>query len=965
MTFSRPQSSPVDAFVRPARPNEPQAAPRQVVTQTPNGGVRIVNLGGGESNAAAAARFFDTILQVAPPIIEEVSIERAKRQIGEITDNMDVSGLVRSGDQATIGMLRQLSPRAQDMVNTGLAKVFAGDYARNLATLATQDKAIQTPKGDEESEEAFAQRIAARRAVIRDQAYQQSGLANLSPRYRGAVALDLAQADSLVMNDVRKIQGENYNKLQDSKHVQIAKGSFETLTQQRLLFARDQGMIKGYTEQQRRELVQGIIDFPAEFINSVAPFATPTRAMELLTTGLRNAYTDLIGQERWEDAASLLHTAKMMTQQPLTSSTVKGLDLWSVPISDSGATFGTLIASLQAELKPRIEEAQAKATFQQEIAPVLSRMLQGDPTADGDFKAGLLQWVKNPDDLGRIISYGAQIRGLRDQPTVAQEREIARIRYLQSKEGADIGALNDKIAASTILTPNQQAQLFLKDQPEPDQVTAPIARAREFNGTRIQEAAMNVAQARIESGSVSATDAEDVGRETLINLTNRATTATEQRVRQGVAAGRTFTQDEVNQIFQNEIRFLEQSQLKALNKQPPQRPNPQQQIQQEINFVQRQLQQRQGRPGVEVFPPSVIDAARQNGIPVNDRRRLEKFFLERMGKVMGPDGKTPIIPDPGKLWRDMLRQSNPRSQNVRGNTDLSRGTSLQPVANLIQRFAPDALGGQGGATAQQSRPASQQSSGQRPQSSPVMDLAARVFNGVLSAAANVIAPPAMAAQQPLVFQQNMPAMNAAFRQSGGRGAVPNRLRQPPLPQLAAMTPVRPVPLAITNDKHPFFVAIGINEGTRTADGGYTRNYFGHTDPGDGNRNVGTVSGGGARGGGGTPQQVDKRWAGKLTQQAMRAAPVLVNAGIPRNTQAFNRLMFNYLDLMVQSPAAAGDFLKKLPRMRQEGFTIESIAKARTDSYYYPDGRWGAVWPYARMLADQRSRAGTFDYKRRL
>ena len=177
--------------------------------------------------------------------------------------------------------------------------------------------------------------------------------------------------------------------------------------------------------------------------------------------------------------------------------------------------------------------------------------------------------------------------------------------------------------------------------------------------------------------------------------------------------------------------------------------------------------------------------------------------------------------------------------------------------------------------------------------------------------------------------------------------------------------MRPLPLAIATDRHPWFVAIGINEGTRTANGGYTKNYFGHIDPGDGNRNVGTVSGGGARGGGGSPQVVDRIWAGKLTKQAMVAAPFLMANGINQGTAGFQRLMFNYLDLHVQSPAAAGTFIQKLPQMLKGGLTIEAIAKARTDSYYYPDGRWGGVWPYPRLLQDQRSRAGAFDYKKRL
>jgi hypothetical protein len=221
-------------------------------------------------------------------------------------------------------------------------------------------------------------------------------------------------------------------------------------------------------------------------------------------------------------------------------------------------------------------------------------------------------------------------------------------------------------------------------------------------------------------------------------------------------------------------------------------------------------------------------------------------------------------------------------------------------------------------------------------------------------------------KQPAQLQNadQMPRLAAAFK-NANKERMPMSLRDGPLPQIAALAPVRPLPLAIASDMHPWFVAIGINEGTRTANGGYTKNYFGHVDPGDGNRNVGTVSGGGSRGGGGSPQVVDRIWAGKLTNQAMAAAPVLMSNGVSRDTVGFHRIMFNYLDLYVQAPAAAGSFIQKLPQIMKGGLTIEAIAKARADSFYYPDGRWGGVWPYPRMLQDQRSRAGSFDYKKRL
>jgi hypothetical protein len=186
-----------------------------------------------------------------------------------------------------------------------------------------------------------------------------------------------------------------------------------------------------------------------------------------------------------------------------------------------------------------------------------------------------------------------------------------------------------------------------------------------------------------------------------------------------------------------------------------------------------------------------------------------------------------------------------------------------------------------------------------------------------------------------------------------------------LPQVAANAMAAPVGMAINNVMHPFFVAIGIAEGTRTPSGGYTSAYYGHTDPGNGVRNVGTVSGQQ----GGSPQATDRRWMGILTQKQIQVAPILQRMGVKPGSVGYNRLMFNVLDLAVQAPAAVPDFLRKLPRVLSQGLTIEAIAKARADSFFNPaTGRLDAGGfgnSYYRLLADQRSRAGAFDYKKRL
>ena len=205
----------------------------------------------------------------------------------------------------------------------------------------------------------------------------------------------------------------------------------------------------------------------------------------------------------------------------------------------------------------------------------------------------------------------------------------------------------------------------------------------------------------------------------------------------------------------------------------------------------------------------------------------------------------------------------------------------------------------------------------------------------------------------------------AFREAWQYGS--QGLKTRPLPQVASATQVRPVPTAVGNDQHELFVMIGVAEGTRTPSGGYTQAYYGHRDPGDGNYNRGTVSGG--RNSGASPGMVDVKWMGTLTNVQQRMRPQLIKMGLEPGTQGYNRVMFNIMDLTVQSPAAAQDFAGKLFEMRESDWTIESIAKARADSYINPaTGRLDAPGfgnNYQNLIKDQRSRAGVYDYRRRV
>ena len=248
----------------------------------------------------------------------------------------------------------------------------------------------------------------------------------------------------------------------------------------------------------------------------------------------------------------------------------------------------------------------------------------------------------------------------------------------------------------------------------------------------------------------------------------------------------------------------------------------------------------------------------------------------------------------------------------------------------------------------------------------VLNALGRVLPGGGSPAAAATASSELSKAQTLQAIENSSGWKSLNRMFARRERV--SATSPPLPQLSPTALTDTVPIAMTSDRHPFAVHIGIAEGTRTINGGYTRHYKGHTDPGDSHWNRGTFSGG--RGmGNASPQQVDRYWMRELTARSARIAPAIARAGLRPGTVGYNRFMFNYLDLSVQAPLAADSFGAKLSSMKAGNWSIEVMAKARADSFYNPmTGRLEASGfknNYSRLLGDQRSRAGVWDYKKRI
>lgn len=175
--------------------------------------------------------------------------------------------------------------------------------------------------------------------------------------------------------------------------------------------------------------------------------------------------------------------------------------------------------------------------------------------------------------------------------------------------------------------------------------------------------------------------------------------------------------------------------------------------------------------------------------------------------------------------------------------------------------------------------------------------------------------------------------------------------------------------AITNADHPFAIAIGINEGTRRADGSKNPAWSGHTDPAKsgpaaGKRNVGTFSSRFHT----DPLAADAANVTKLAASQRKHKAILQSYGVVEGSPDYNDLMFNILDLEIQAPGAVNDFVKSIPSIVAEGVSPSVIATYRANAFYIPGTQTldapGFNNNYNLLLLDQRRRAGTFTLKRR-
>jgi uncharacterized protein (TIGR02594 family) len=122
------------------------------------------------------------------------------------------------------------------------------------------------------------------------------------------------------------------------------------------------------------------------------------------------------------------------------------------------------------------------------------------------------------------------------------------------------------------------------------------------------------------------------------------------------------------------------------------------------------------------------------------------------------------------------------------------------------------------------------------------------------------------------------------------------------------------------------IVIGSAEGTRRPDGGFTRAFGGHTDPGNAVHNRGSFS---YQHAASSPADADRRQLqtlqGRLPAYEAAARGAGLNANDPRLASA-------YLDLYNQSPTAAQRFLNQIGALAGQPITAARITDLRVNSF---------------------------------
>ena len=955
MTYSRPSTStvnaeagvgePMDIAVRgDSRVQVTKAGPLQD-NRNPNQLLR-----NSEQKTAVITNFIDTVTKQGVKVAKGALMDQANQQVGELLASTDPEDLMRStSSPEQRDVVRSLNPFARDKLESWQAQYGKSEYQEIYTAESQKNNAVLTNPNT--PDEIKAQIM----GDIKQTAMQRSGLANVSPRALAGVANELGafegQASGLAYAGTLKRQRK-----QD--FVVLENGIMSGL--------------QGYLLREQNDM-SGLTPWMTQAVASQSEMFTPNEFAQATYSGIATQVQTFIAQDNVDAAVDLASGALALAKTDV--KTPSGLSFFDIKDSEGKSLLYKLSTLSRNTLAAQI--AAGKLDGQKLVGEaILDYESAGTPeekdVVDQRFMGSLSGL--SPEARAPALATWGQSKGASDRPSELQKQNAAEAmlnitttglnkedssaRLLQELDAERITASQYSVLLGQVANGNPDKDLYLN-----------IDTARTTTESEIAITTLNLVDlGNIDpsgQGSSALAGLSDTDKQTVVGneLRARVTTALAEQAKEARDGGNPWTTQMYVDKYKEELARQAEILGKEFKKGVRDGKTQVEKINDEFEFLGNSSTK--GPLTVESFSPETLKRfKRKNGnAPLTVKGLLSELSLQ-MKALKKPDG-TPLYSDAVKEIKGIARRSRIEEDKYgfwdkQNPLNYLMGTPQLKELDTIRES--ERIPEQGKDDKEETTEKTVETTS-KTEDTPDEGFKKVLMQG-LGALGNVVTAPAQAGTlegKPGILNANN---TSEFAKVMSR-QLPLSIKTQALPQVSAATPVRRAPIAIASRNHPYFVAIGIAEGTRTPSGSNTKAYYGHIDGGDGNRNRGTVSGGRN---GGTPEQVDRQWMGVLTSVSTAMAPVLQRLGIPPTSQGWNRVMFNILDLRVQAPAAVQTFVSKLPQVMKQGLTIEAIAKARADSFFNPSTgvleAGGFSNNYSKLFADQRSRAGVYDYKQR-
>ena len=952
MTYSRPSTSTVNAEAGVGDPMDIAVRGDSRVTITKNGAYqdnRNPNqlLRNSDQKTAVITNFIDTVTKQGVKVAKGALMDQANQQVGELLASTNPEDLMRStSSPEQRDVVRSLNPFARDKLESWQAQYGKSEYQEIYTAESEKSKAVLTNPNT--PDEIKAQIM----GDIKQTSMQRSGLANVSPRALAGVANELGAFEGQVSG---LAYAGTLGRQRKQDFVVLENGIMSGL--------------QGYLLREQNDM-SGLTPWMTKAVASQSEMFTPNEFAQATYSGIATQVQTFIAQGNVDAAVDLASGALALAKTDV--KTPSGLSFFDIKDSEGKSLLYKLSTLSRNTLAAQI--ADGKLNGQKLVGEsILDYESAGTPeekdVVDQSFMASLSGL--SPEARAAALATWGQAKGASDRPSELQKQNAAEAMLNITTTGLNkedsSARLLEELDAERITASQYSVLLGQVANGNPDKdLYDNIDTARKTAESEISIATLNLVDiGNIDpsgQGSSALAGLSDKDKQTVVGneLRARVTKALSEQAKEARDGGDPWTTQMYVDKYKQELARQEENLRKEFSKGVLGGKTQVEKINDEFEFLGNSSND--GPLTVESFSLETIKRfKRNNGQDATPTVKALLGELSNQMKVLKmPDG-TPLYPDAVKDIKGIARRSRIEEDKY-GFWD--KQNPLKFLMGVPQLKDLDTIQ-ETEKIPEQEKDNNQKTSDTTSQKEDTPDQGfKKVLMQGLGALGNVVTAPAQAGtlegKPGILNANNTPEFAKVMSRQ-----LPLSIKTQALPQVSAATPVRRASIAIADRNHPFFLAIGIAEGTRTPSGSNTKAYYGHTDSGDGNRNRGTVSGGRS---GGTPEQVDRQWMGVLTSVSTAMTPVLQRLGIPPSSQGWNRVMFNILDLRVQAPAAVQTFISKLPQVMKQGLTIEAIAKARADSFFNP--RTGGLEAggfgnnYSRLFADQRSRAGVYDYKRR-